>query len=127
MNDRYDVTVTCVAATIGETGKERYEFLCMKAAEMTNVLLAKFKKLAPLEWKIYLGPKVAEIHHNSHTWCFCDYDAVIKRINESEEPTYLGMMGKFKAWQNNKLQPNEVVLEGSFNGETHRAKLVIEE
>jgi len=130
---QYDLEATCYyIPQIKQTLRARYDFLYMKLAELTNVLIAKFKhnkELVPLEWNVHLGCKVAEIHHHSHTWCFCDYNTAIKQINESQEPTYLGTMGQcWKAWQNNSLQFNEVVIEGTapMNGTTRRAKLIIE-
>ena len=65
----HDVDMTCIASTVGETLRERYEFFYVKLTELTNVLLAKhehYKELPPLEWKLRLGRKVAEIHHNGH-------------------------------------------------------------
>jgi hypothetical protein len=127
-----DLEISSFSIPSGGMLKERYDFFIRKITEVTDALVARFedaKELVPLEWTLRLGRKVAEIHHNSRTWCFCDCNALIKQINESEEPVYLGMMGhRWKAWQNNDLQPNEVIVEGTapLNGDTRRARLFVD-
>lgn len=121
--NKFDVACS---ALLPEIPRERYEFLCTKVREIINVLTSKFE-IKTSEWKLYLGSEVAQIHHDSHTWCFCDYDAMIKEINESKKPVYLGDISGWKVSQNNDLQPNEVVISCiDSTGITRRAKLLIE-
>jgi len=126
----YDVDIKAVMT--GKTGKELYEFLYAGLEELNNLLCLEFAKngqFRPIEWKVELGSKIAEIHHNSHTWCFTDVKAALKQINESKTPTYLGAMGHtYKAWQNNSLRQNEVVVEGisPVTHVTRKARLTVE-
>lgn len=112
--------------------KEQYESFYAKLVELTNTLESQFKKnkeLPPIEWTVRLGREVAEIHHNGHTWCFCDFDALINKIRKSKEPTYLGRIGhgRWKVWQDNALQPKEAIIEGTslLGGVVRVAKLVV--
>ena len=91
------------------TLKEQYEIFYEKVKNIINFLSSKNELI---EWNIELGTKAAEIHHNSHTWCFCEFDNLIKRINESKEPFFLGDIFGYKAYQNNNLQSNEVIIKG---------------
>lgn len=132
MSVNYDIDEICVATKNGETLKERYGFFYTKITELTNGLILKFEcdEPAALKWKIQLGKEVAEIHHQSHTWCFCDFDKEMKRINESETPVYLGTIPinelELKTWQDNNLQSNEVIIEGALNTITKTARLLVE-
>ena len=113
----------------GKTLKEQYEFFYLKLLELTNTLISKFDQVDNLEFKIEFSQKIVEFKNYSRTWCFCDYDAIIKEMNESEKPYYIGIFEKrWKMYQNNSLQPNEVIIScvNVLNKSTTNIKFIVD-
>jgi len=113
--------------------KDKFESFYKSLLEFQNTLTSRFEPtyLPFLDWDIHFGQKAAEIHHNSHTWYFCNYDEIIKELNSCEKPAYLGKMGRWRAFQNNNLLPNEILIGCSYrNGcilEAHKLMLIVDD
>jgi hypothetical protein len=131
MVKEFDLDVVSSFVGSEATMKEQCEFFYLRLRELTDALFEQFRteeeSVRSMDWNLYLGKQAAQIHHNSHTWCLCDPVALLKQINESKKPSYLGTWcSHWKTWQDNSLQPNIAIIEGkSLGGTVHRARMTI--